>query len=249
LIKIIKNIKNSFSEKLVSFFLLIMCVKARFDVCNNHRPEKDTYLAEVVLHVAVLVEVSGQVHKSNFRQAKVGELDMTQRGDEQVVGLEVAVDDAVTMQVLDGERGLGEVDARHVQRQRAHVLEQRGHVPALHVLHAHAQVAPRLEGAHQRHHERVVGEGHDVALDKHLLQLVAQHQVLLLDLLHGEALLGGPVAHEVDGPVGAVADQLDLLEVLFARLLGGVGGDGERRAPGVLVVVGEELVEGVAVQA
>ncbi len=57
------------------------------------------------------------------------------------------------------------------------------------------------------------------------------------------------MAHEVDGPVGAVADQLDLLEVLFARLLGGVGGDGERRAPGVLVVVGEELVEGVAVQA
>jgi len=46
------------------------------------------------------------------------------------------------------------------------------------------------------------------------------------------------VAHEVDGPVGAVADQLDLLEVLFTRLLGGVGGDGDRRAPGVLVVVG-----------
>ena len=65
-----------------------------------------------------------------------------------------------------------------------------------------------------------------------------QHQVLLLDLLHGEAFLGGPVAHEVDGPVGAVADQLDLLEVLFTRLLGGVGGDGDRGAPGVLVVVG-----------
>jgi len=107
--------------------------------------------------------------------------------------------------------------------------------------HAHAQVAPRLKCAHQRHHERVVGEGHDVTLDKHLLQRVVQHQVLLLDLLHGEALL----AHEVDG---AVADQLDLLEVLFARLLEGVDGDGDRRAAGVLaVVVGEE--QGVAVQA
>ena len=126
---------------------------------------------------------------------------MPQRGYKQIVGLEIAVNDAVAVQVLDGERGLGKVDARHVERQRPHVLDQGRHVPPLHILHHHAQVPPRLERAHERHHERVVRERHDVPLHEHLLQLVAQDQVLLFDLLHGVALAQCLVAHKMHSSV------------------------------------------------
>jgi hypothetical protein len=62
-------------------------------------------------------------------------------------------------------------------------------------------VAPGLEGAEHADHERVLGEGEDVALHEHLLDLVPQDQVLLVDLLDGETLPGVPVPHQVHGPV------------------------------------------------
>ena len=71
-----------------------------------------------------------------------------------------------------------------------------------HVLHHHAEVAAGLEGAEHGHHEGVLGEGEDVPLHEGLLDLVPQDQVLLVDLLHGEALLGLLVADQVDGAEG-----------------------------------------------
>ena len=59
----------------------------------------------------------------------------------------------------------------HVVGEGSHVLEEVGAVPALHVLHHHAQVLPALKAAVHRHHERVVGEGEDVPLGEHLLHL------------------------------------------------------------------------------
>ena len=45
-----------------------------------------------------------------------------------LVRLEVPVDDAVVVQVLQRQHRLGEVHARHVHGQRAHVLQERGTV-------------------------------------------------------------------------------------------------------------------------
>lgn len=69
-----------------------------------------------------------------------------------------------------------------------------------HVLHHHAEVSLRLEGAEHADHEGVLGEGEDVPLHKDLLDLVAQDEVLLVDLLQGETLPRLPVPHQVHGP-------------------------------------------------
>lgn len=67
------------------------------------------------------------------------------------------------------------------------------------VLHDHAQVSACLKGTVHADHERVLGEGQDVPLYKRLLDLVPQHQVLLVDLLHRKALIGLFVPHQIDG--------------------------------------------------
>lgn len=71
-----------------------------------------------------------------------------------------------------------------------------------HILHDHAKVAPGLKGAEHANHKRVLRKREDVALHERLLDLVAQDQVLFVDLLHGEALPCIPVPHQVDGPAG-----------------------------------------------
>ena len=48
------------------------------------------------------IEVGRQVHEAHFRQTEVSQLDMPQRGYKQIVGLEIAVNDAVALQVLNG---------------------------------------------------------------------------------------------------------------------------------------------------
>ena len=59
----------------------------------------------------------------------------------------------------------------HIGGEWSHILEQVGTVAALDVLHDHAEMLPRLEAAVHGYHERVVREGHDVTLRKHLLNL------------------------------------------------------------------------------
>jgi hypothetical protein len=48
--------------------------------------------------------------------------------------------------------------------------------------------------------EGIVGERKDVPLQENLLDLVPQHQVLLADLLHGKALSGPLVSHQIHRP-------------------------------------------------
>lgn len=100
---------------------------------------------------------------------------------------------------------------------------------------------PRFKGAEHGDHERVLCEGEDVPLHERLLDLVPQDQILLVDLLHGEALTRLSVAHQVDGPgkssqqknqqkapernkkkekrsllpIGAVTDEFDILKIFL----------------------------------
>lgn len=119
-------------------------------------------------NVATLVEARGQIHEADLGETEIGEFDVSERGNEQIVGLEVAMNDAVVVQVLDCECGLGEIGARDVDGKRTHVLDQRGHVATLDVLHHHAQVLACLERAHESHNEWIVRECHDVTFREHL---------------------------------------------------------------------------------
>ena len=60
----------------------------------------------------------------------------------------------------------------------SHVLEQVGAVPALHVLHHHAEVLLTLEAAVHGDHKGVVSEGENVSLCKHLLNLECSNQTV-----------------------------------------------------------------------
>lgn len=129
----------------------------------------------VVLELLRVVEVALRderraVHEPDLREAEVRQLDVAHRGDEQVVRLQIAVDDAARVEIFDGQDRLRDVEPREFDRQRAGGLEQRRAVAALDVLHQHAEVLLRLEAAVEAHDERVVGEGEDVALREHLEQ-------------------------------------------------------------------------------
>ncbi len=171
--------------------------------------------------VVALAEGRRQVHQAHLGEAKIGQLDMSEGGDEQVVRLQVAVDDAKGVQVLHRQDGLRKVQPGQVEGKGADVLEEGGTVAALDVLHDHAEVLLRLEAAQHAHHKGIVGEAHDVPLGKDLLHLVAHHQVVLVDLLHSEALPRLNVPHQVHRPVGAIADQLDHLVVVLGGQLRG----------------------------
>lgn len=129
------------------------------------------------------------------------------------------------MKVLNGEDRLGDVQPSEIDRQSAGVLQQRRAITALHVLHQHAQMVLKnyhhytkyrmkaraclcFEAAVKGDDKRVVGEGENVALGVHLVDLVTQHQRLLAHLLQGEPLTRLPVPHQVHRAVRAVADQL-----------------------------------------
>lgn len=70
--------------------------------------------------------------------------------------------------------------------------------------------------------------------------LVAQHEVVLADLLHGKAFFADLVANEVDGSVCTIRYQLNILVLLllWGGLGGGAGGVRGRLARRVLRVGG-----------
>lgn len=82
--------------------------------------------------------------------------------------------------------------------------------PTFNILHDHAQVPPCLKGAEHRHHERVFSKGENVPLHKHLLDLVPQHQVLPVDLLHGKPLTSLLVPHQKHSPA---QQEIDIQQV------------------------------------
>ena len=59
----------------------------------------------------------------------------------------------------------------HIMREGSHVLEEVCAVTPLNILHHHAEVLPALEAAVHGDHEGIVGEGEDVSLSEHLLNL------------------------------------------------------------------------------
>lgn len=69
-----------------------------------------------------------------------------------------------------------------------------------HIFHDHAQVAPRFKGAVHADHKGVFCKRQDVPLHEGLLDLVPEKEVLLIDLLHGEALPGLLMPDKVDCP-------------------------------------------------
>lgn len=69
-----------------------------------------------------------------------------------------------------------------------------------HILHDHAQVAPRFKGAVHADDKRVFCKCQDIPFHESLLDLVSKDEVLLVNLLHGKPLPGFLMPNKVDCP-------------------------------------------------
>lgn len=97
-------------------------------------------------------------------------------------------------------RGALHSPARRQQGGFTSALRAAASALTFHILHHHAQVPPGLKGTKHADHEGVLGESQDVPLHKHLLDLVPENQVLLVNFLYGKALAGLFVPHQIHRP-------------------------------------------------
>ena len=87
---------------------------------------KDLFVRELA-RLAIdetFVQVGGQRHEAHFAQPEIGQFNMPHGGNEQVVRFQIAVNDAVTVQVLDGQDHLSKIQTGHVTREWTHVLRK-----------------------------------------------------------------------------------------------------------------------------
>ena len=107
-----------------------------------------------ILQIVAFVKIGGQIHETNFGEAEIGQLNVAERSDEQIVWLKVSMNDAIVMQIFDCQCGLGEIGpghffTSHVQWQWAHVLDQSSYVTALYVTALHTP-SPCANGSWSR---------------------------------------------------------------------------------------------------
>ena len=122
------------------------------------RPGRGRRARDEVLYVELPVPVP------DVAQPEVRELDVAAVREEDVVGLEVAVDDVPLVEVLEGEGDLGDVEARHPLVEEAVDGEQRLEVAPDEVLHDEEHVVGGLEAVEEAHDEGGLRYGQGVPL-------------------------------------------------------------------------------------
>ena len=153
-----------------------------------------------------------------LREPKIGQLQVAVHPDHHVLGLEVAEDDAVRMNMLERERNLSGVDDDPGLTQSPFGLKQVMQVAAAHKVHDQEDILIRLEGEAQRDHIRMRPGCH---LLHHLLlgdglrhaRRVAVEQ-LLSDHLHRVHLLRVDLGRHHDLAKRALAAQAVHLKVV-----------------------------------
>lgn len=176
---------------------------------------------------AVGVELIG--HR---REAKIGDLEVAALVDEQILGLEVAVEDAPGVAEPDGGDKLLEVPSRGILLEAA-LGDAREELPAADELHDEVDLGL---GGHDLEEADDIGVAHaaedgDLALD--VRDEAVAEGLLLVEHLDGDGLAGVGLAGVVDLGEGAVAEQAAQLVAAEqkAHALGGPRGGG--RPPGL----------------
>jgi len=111
----------------------------------------------------------------HLAEAKIREEDMASLVKENVLRLQVPVDDAKVVQVLQGEDDLGEVELAHVLHHEALLLEAGEQLPSTRILKNQVQLPFCLEGVLQVHNERVGDHAKDITLGLGVLSVLGVH--------------------------------------------------------------------------
>mmetsp|Transcript_78579 Transcript_78579/g.240445 ORF Transcript_78579/g.240445 Transcript_78579/m.240445 type:complete len:223 (+) Transcript_78579:296-964(+) len=177
----------------------------------------DDFGAEVIrrAHHGLGVILGGVQHP---RDAEVAQLDLPGRHEENILGLQVAVQDLAVVHVLEGEVGLHEPLQDHLlaQEQPVAPLDLHVDVAAVRVIHDDAEPAlPCHEHLLKSHNVPVVHPlQHDRLLDRLFSLLLPHHRSLhLLD--HTELICLG-ILDQISLAERALAEHLDPL-VLFVH--------------------------------
>ena len=148
-----------------------------------------------------------------FGEAEVGELEVAVVLDEYILGLEVAIDDVVDVQVLEREEYVGRVEARLVLVKAASLLQQQVQVAVAHEIETKVDVRAVLEAEVQLDDVRVVAGGEYVALAYHAVDLPLLVELGLGEHLDGVEFVGGLVVAEQDAAERARAERAQQREV------------------------------------
>ena len=100
-------------------------------------------------------------HLQLFSEAEVDKLDISGAVEQQVLGLEVAVDDAAAVEVVEGLDDAAGVEPRGGVVEVAAVPEDGPELPAQAGLHQHVEILPVFEGFEQFDDKMAVGLLHD----------------------------------------------------------------------------------------
>jgi hypothetical protein len=154
-----------------------------------------------------------------LRDAKVGEADVALAGEQNVLGLEVAIQNGGAVQVLEAEADLGGVEAHALLVELLLLLEVEEELATIDVVHDEVELLARLERVVEVDEERVDELLENVLLGLGVLHLVALDNGLLVEHLHGvdlASVLLGDLDHFAER---ALANHLEQVKVVEADLV------------------------------
>lgn len=122
------------------------------------------------------------------RKSKVGNLEVTRRSDEEVVGLDITMDPAHAMRLLNAHDHLGDVEARGLMAETFVTDENAQEVAADGIFHDEVKVALILEACHQGDDpSRILGrDDQEVPLCSQVTFLIVSKHFGLFDDFHCE---------------------------------------------------------------
>mmetsp|Transcript_19855 Transcript_19855/g.33355 ORF Transcript_19855/g.33355 Transcript_19855/m.33355 type:complete len:404 (-) Transcript_19855:1809-3020(-) len=154
-----------------------------------------------------------------FGEPEVHDLYVSFAVEQHVLQLEVAVDDAPLVHVVEPEEDGRRVKARAAFSEGGGVGEMREELPAEQRLEEHVNATFIPEGLDEVQHEGRVHLPEEEHLAFHLRLCARLHHVALVDGLHGVGHARDLVAHQVHQPERARTKHGHFLEVLHADVL------------------------------
>jgi len=139
----------------------------------------------------------------DFREAKIRNPEIPPVIQQEILGLEIPVDDVVSMEVFERQHDAPEVEARDVRCEASRAPEVGEEFAARDVGEEHVDVEVVLERRVEIDDEGVLDAGEDLALGCYVLDLAEADNFGFAQDLHGEVLEG------VRAVVGGCPPELD----------------------------------------
>lgn len=151
-------------------------------------------------------------------ETKVGQLDVASAIYKEVLRLEVTVNVAKLVKLVDTGKHLCGIEAGVFLLENAGVVQEGSEVSTRNILHGKVDVFLVLESVEETYEPRSLDGGENVSLDENMLDLVHLGKSTLAHLLESAHLIGVRLAGEIHRAVATLADLSDDAELINAEL-------------------------------